>query len=228
MTEEKDYIGHRQRIKERFMLGQGKDMADYEFLELLLTYAIPRKDTKPLAKALIKKFGSFAKVIFANKELLMSFSGLKENSIILLDIVREAAIRMTWQNLASDDEPVIATWDSLLDYCRMSLANKTREEMVILMMDAKYRVIAKEVQQRGTTDMVAIHPTEVVRSALANNAKYVVMVHNHPSGSLKPSQPDVWVTEQVKKALDGVGIKLHDHLIISEEGYYSFREDKVL
>jgi len=228
MTEEKDYIGHRQRIKERFMLGQGKDMADYEFLELLLTYAIPRKDTKPLAKALIKKFGSFAKVVFANKELLMSFSGLKENSIILLDIVREAAIRMTWQNLASDDEPVIATWDSLLDYCRMSLANKTREEMVILMMDAKYRVIAKEVQQRGTTDMVAIHPTEVVRSALANNAKYVVMVHNHPSGSLKPSQPDVWVTEQVKKALDGVGIKLHDHLIISEEGYYSFREDKVL
>ena len=228
MTEEKDYIGHRQRIKERFLLGQGKDMADYEFLELLLTYSIPRKDTKPLAKALIKKFGSFAKVIFANKEALMSFPGLKENSTILFDVIREAAIRMTWQNLASNDAPLITTWDNLLDYCRMKMANKTREEMVLLMMDAKYRIIAEEVQQRGTTDMVAVHPTEVVRSALANNAKYVVMVHNHPSGALEPSRHDLIVTEQVKTALDGVGIKLHEHLIVCENGYYSFREHGVL
>lgn len=228
MIEEKDYIGHRQRIKERFLLGQGKDMADYEFLELLLTYAIPRKDTKPLAKALIKKFGSFAKVIFANKDALMSFPGLKENSIILFDVIREAAIRMTWQNLASDDVPVITTWDNLLDYCRMKMAHKTREEMVILMLDAKYKILAEEIQQRGTTDSVAVHPTEVVRSALANNARYVVMVHNHPSGTLEPSKHDLIVTGQVKSALDGVGIKLHEHLIISENGYYSFREHGVL
>ena len=228
MTEEKDYIGHRQRIKERFLLGQGKDMADYEFLELLLTYAIPRKDTKPLAKALIKQFGSFAKVVFANKEALMSFPGLKENTIILLDVIREAAIRMTWQNLSSDNQPVITTWDSLLDYCHMKMANKKREEMVILMLDAKYRIIAEEVQQRGSTNGVAVHPTEVVRSALAYGAACVIMVHNHPSGTLKPSEDDVFVTNQVKKALEGVGINLQDHIIIGEGGYYSFKENKLL
>ena len=101
MDEQKDYIGHRQRIKERFLRGQGKDMADYEFLELLLTFAIPRKDTKPLAKALINEFGSFAAVIGADDNMLMSFSGLKENTVMLFSIIREAALRMTWQNLCA-------------------------------------------------------------------------------------------------------------------------------
>ena len=127
MEETKDYIGHRQRLKERFLRGQGADMPDYEMLELLLTLAIPRKDTKPLAKALIKEFGSLAGVLSADNMRLMEFSGLKENTIFIFSIIREVALRMAWQNLSGADLPVISTWDAMLDYCRMKLAHKEHE-----------------------------------------------------------------------------------------------------
>lgn len=224
MSEEKDYIGHRQRIKERFLRGHGQDMADYELLELLLTLAIPRKDTKPLAKALIKEFGSFAGVLNAEDCALMGFSGLKESSILVLSLVREAALRMTWQNLCTDDNPVISNWDAMIDYCRMKMANKQREEFLLIFLDAKLQVIGEEVQQRGTVDNVAIHPTEVVKSAVFHGAKSVIMVHNHPSGDVTPSKADILVTKQIKVALDSVEIKLQDHLIVGKTECYSFRE----
>ena len=164
MAEEKDYIGHRQRLKERFLRGHGQDMADYEMLELLLTLAIPRKDTKPLAKALINEFGSFAGVMGADENALMCFSGLKENSVLIFSIVKEAALRMTWQNLCADDKMVISNWDAMIDYCRMKMAHKTKEEFMLIFLDAKLKVIGQDVQQRGTTDNVAIHPAEVVKS----------------------------------------------------------------
>lgn len=147
MNEPKDYIGHRQRIKERFLRGRGRDMADYEFLELLLTLAIPRKDTKPLAKALINEFGSFAAAVSADDERLMSFSGLKENSVLLFAIVREAALRMAWQNLCAADKPVISNWDAMVDFCRMKMAYKKREEFMLILLDAKLQVIGEEIQQ---------------------------------------------------------------------------------
>ena len=162
VAEEKDYIGHRQRLKERFLRGHGQDMADYEMLELLLTLAIPRKDTKPLAKALINEFGSFAGVMGADENTLMSFSCLKESSILVFSIVKEAALRMTWQNLCAADNPIISNWDAMIDYCRMKMAHKTREEFMLIFLDAKLKVIGQDVQQRGTTDNVAIHPAEVV------------------------------------------------------------------
>ena len=228
MEEVKDYIGHRQRLKERFLRGRGADMADYELLELLLTLAIPRKDTKPLAKALIKEFGSFAGVINADDMRLMEFSGLKENTIFIFSIVREAALRMAWQNLSASDQPIIATWDAMLDYCRMKIGNKEHEELLLIFLDAKLQVIGEEVQQRGTTDNVAIHPAEVVKSAVFHHAKNIIMVHNHPSGRVTPSKPDIMVTEQIKTALESVDIKLQDHLIIGKTEYYSFRDHKLI
>ena len=228
MEEVKDYIGHRQRLKERFLRGRGADMADYELLELLLTLAIPRKDTKPLAKALIKEFGSFAGVINAYDMRLMEFSGLKENTIFIFSIVREAALRMTWQNLSASDRPIIATWDAMLDYCRMKMAHKEQEELLLIFLDAKLQIIGEETQQRGTTDNVAIHPAEVVKSAVFHHAKSLIMVHNHPSGRVTPSRPDILVTEQIKTALESINIKLQDHLIMGKTEYYSFRDHKLI
>ena len=224
-TKEPDYIGHRQRLKERFMRTHGQDMADYEFLELLLTLAIPRKDTKPLAKALIKEFGSFAGVLGADERVLTNFSGLKSSSIFVFELIKEAALRMAWQNLCAADQPVIATWDNMLDYCRMRLSNIKHEEFVLIFLDAGLHVIGEEIQQRGTTDNVAIHPAEVVKSAVFNSAKSVIMLHNHPSGGVTPSKYDILVTEQILEALRSVNIKLQDHLIIGKSEYYSFRSN---
>lgn len=228
MTEEKDYIGHRQRLKERFMRAHGQDMADYEFLEILLTLAIPRKDTKPLAKALIKEFGSLAAVLNADERVLMGFSGLKENSIFVFALVKEVALRMSWQNLKAAEQPIIADWDHMMDYCRMKLANKPREELMLIFLDAQLRVIGEEVQQRGTVDNVAIHPAEVVKSAVFHSAKNVIMLHNHPSNRITPSKADILVTQQIITALNSVGIKLQDHLIIGKSEYYSFRNEGLI
>ena len=226
--EEPDYIGHRQRLKERFMRAHGQDMADYELLELLLTLAIPRKDTKPLAKALIKEFGSFAAVLGADERVLMNFSGLKSNAVMVFSLIREAALRMSWQNLRAAEKPVIATWDSMLDYCRMRLSDISHEEFMLIFLDAGLHVIGEEIQQRGTTDNVAIHPEEVVKSAVFNSAKSVIMLHNHPSGVVSPSKSDILITQQIKEALRSVNIKLQDHLIIGRGQYYSFKNEGVL
>lgn len=228
LTKEPDYLGHRQRLKERFLRGGGKDMADYEILELVLTYAIPRKDTKPLAKELIKEFGSLAGVLNAPEERLLMFSGLKQNSVVLFMIVRESAIRMMWQKLMSSDLPVIANWDAVIDYCRAAAAYKEREEFHIFFINAKNMLIGEEIQQRGTTDCVAIHPGEVVRSAMLRGAKSIVMMHNHPSDDVTPSKADILVTRKINEALLAVDIQLVDHLIMGKTNYYSFSDHNLI
>lgn len=228
MTDAPDYLGHRQRIKERFLRGGGQDMADYELLELLLTYSIPRKDTKPLAKALIKEFGSYAGVLNASDEKLMNFSGLKENSLIVLKLVRESALRMTWQKLMSSDLPVIANWDDMVDYCRAATAYKDREEFHIIFLNSKNMVIGEEIQQRGTIDCVAIHPGEVVKSAMLKGAKSIIMMHNHPSGDVTPSKSDIEVTKKINDGLKAVDLKLIDHLIIGKTSVYSFNDHNLI
>ena len=198
MSEElPDYIGHRQRLKERFKLGGGGDMADYEMLELLLTLAIPRKDTKPLAKALVKEFGSFAEVLFASDDKLMTFTGLKENTILVFRIVREAALRMTWQKLSATEAPVLTSYDAIIEYCRAASGYKDREEFRVIFLNAKNRIIGEDVQQRGSVNAVAIHPGEVMRSAVLKGATALILVHNHPSGDVTHSRYDIEVTRKI-------------------------------
>lgn len=166
MSEElPDYIGHRQRLKERFKLGGGGDMADYEMLELLLTLAIPRKDTKPLAKALVKEFGQFCRSLVCFGRQTVTFTGLKENTILVFRIVREAALRMTWQKLSATEAPVLTSYDAIIEYCRAASGYKDREEFRVIFLNAKNRIIGEEVQQRGSVNAVAIHPgrSECVR-----------------------------------------------------------------
>lgn len=227
-SDDKTYLGHRQRLKERFLIDGGKAMPDYELLELLLTFAIPRRDVKPLAKTLIAKFGNFAGVINANLPDLMQVSGVKENTAIMLKMIAQGAKRMAWQQLKGHDEAVIADYDSMIDYCRTAMAYNEVEEFRVIFLNSKFRVVAEEVLQRGTINTVAIHPREVIKAALDKGAAAMIMVHNHPTGVVKPSQADVSVTKTIRDAAKNCGIELFDHIIISKNDYFSFRDQGVL
>lgn len=229
MTQEQpDYIGHRQRLRARFLAGGGKDMPDYEFLELLLMIAIPRKDVKPIAKRLIKKFGSLAGVINASIEELQQVDGIKENSATMLKIVKECALRMSWQNLQNEDLPVISNWDSMIDYCRAAMGYLEVEEFRIVFLNNKFKVIGEENQQRGTVNNVAIHPREVIKSAINHGASAIILAHNHPSGDTVPSKADIDVTKQIAEAAKLVNIQLLDHLIVSKNIVYSFKDHGII
>lgn len=230
MTEldDKTYLGHRQRLKARFLSDGGKAMPDYELLELLLTFAIPHRDVKPLAKTLIARFNNFAGVINADLQDLMAVSGVKENTAIMLKMIAQGAKRMAWQQLKAADEAVIADYDAMIDYCRTAMAYNEVEEFRVIFLNSKFRVIAEETQQRGTINTVAIHPREVIESALDNGAAAMIMVHNHPTGIVTPSQADISVTKTIRDAAKNCGIELFDHIIISKNDYFSFRDRGVL
>lgn len=221
-NDEPDYLGHRERLRRRFLLGGGRDMPDYELLELLLTIAIPRRDVKPLAKELIRKFGSFAEVVNAPLEELMLVKGVKENTAAVLRIVRECSVRSSWQSLRGMDALVISDFDAMVDYCRSAMAYQTVEEFRIIFLNSKLYVIGEEIQQRGTVDQVAIHPREVIKSAMMHGASAMILVHNHPSGIVTPSKADMEITKRIKEAAEAVSIRLFDHLIISKSSVYSF------
>lgn len=221
-NDEPDYLGHRERLRRRFLLGGGRDMPDYELLELLLTIAIPRRDVKPLAKELIRKFGSFAEVVNAPLEELMLVKGVKENTAAVLRIVRECSVRSSWQSLRGMDAPVISDFDAMVDYWRSAMAYQTVEEFRIIFLNSKLYVIGEEIQQRGTVDQVAIHPREVIKSAMMHGASAMILVHNHPSGIVTPSKADMEITKRIKEAAEAVSIRLFDHLIISKSSVYSF------
>lgn len=218
------YLGHRQRLKERFIRSEGTDMADYEAIELLLTYAIPRRDVKPLAKALINEFGSFAGVISAPIERLLEVSGIKENSAILIKFIEFSAKKLSWQNLAFEDAPYITSTDTLIEFCRCSMGYSEVEVLRLIYVDTKLKVIGTEVLQKGSVASVNISPRDIVAKALKKNASGVIMVHNHPSGDPRPSENDIEATKRVKTACDAVGISLHEHLIITPSDFYSFAQ----
>lgn len=226
--EQPDYLGHRQRLRTRFLLTGGKDMPDYEFLEFLLTMSIPRRDVKPLAKQLIKKFGSFAGVVNAPDNELLAISGIKETSLALLKAIKEGAIRMQWQNLNATDTPLINNWDLMIDYCRMKMSHKQVEEFMVIYLNSKLYLIGEEIQQRGTLNQVAIHPREVIKSAMDKGAAAIILVHNHPSGIVKPSRADIEITKNIVQAGSVVDINVLDHLIISKDNVYSFVQNGII
>lgn len=229
MTEKQpDYIGHRQRLRQRFLLGEGKDMADYELIELLLTLAIPRKDVKPLAKKLLQNFASFANVITAPDCRLREVDGIKDSSVMVLKLVKVAAQRLCWQNLASDDLPVLLNVDNLIDYCRSAIAYAEVEELHVLYLDAKLHIIGNELIQRGGVSSVNASPREIVKKAINQNAAGIIMVHNHPSGSPKPSENDLSLTLKIGQACQLMGIQLQEHIIITKSDYFSFLEHHLL
>jgi DNA repair protein RadC len=219
------YWGHRQRLRERFLAGAAGALPDYELLELLLFFSIPRRDVKPLAKQLLERFGSLGGVLAAAPELLAEFD-LDHHSIVHFRALREAAGRLAREEVA--DRPVIGSWQKLLDYCRTTMAHNKTEQFRLLFLDRKNTLIADEIQQEGTVDHTPVYPREVVKRALQLGASSLIMVHNHPSGDPTPSQADIEMTEEVKAAAEALGIALHDHVVIGRKGHTSFKSAGLL
>lgn len=216
------YKGHRQRLRDRFLTGGPDALPDYELLELLLFQAIPRRDTKPLAKALLKRFDTFANAISASPTELSEVPGVGDAVISTLKTIQAAALRMTRDEIMN--KPVISNWQRLMDYCRMSMGRNKVESFRILFLNHRNELIADEQQQHGTVDHTPVYPREVVKRALELHATAIIMVHNHPSGDPAPSKADIAMTKEVRDAGEKLGISLHDHVIVSKSGSTSFKD----
>jgi DNA repair protein RadC len=224
--EKPDYLGHRKRLRGRFIESGPASLQDYELLELLLFSAFPRRDTKPIAKALIKRFGTFGETVSASVADLQTVEGIGETAAVTLKAVQAAAQRLLATKVK--DREVISSWNDLLAYCTAQMAYGDIEEFRVLYLDRKNKVIANEAQQQGTVDHTPVYPREVVKRALELNASAAIMVHNHPSGDPKPSRADIEMTRKVKDALAAVNITLHDHLIVSRGGHVSFKSQGLI
>ena len=217
------HLEHRKRLRTRFLKDMGEHMEDYELLELLLCQTIPRRDVKPLAKAMIQRFGDLAGVLAASPQALAEIQGLGETSVVGLKLVQVSAVRMLRQDL--EDAHVLSSWQAVLDYCRAAMGREKVEQFRLLFLDNRNRLMADEVQQRGTVDHTPLYPREVVKRALELHASALIMVHNHPSGDPTPSKADIAMTKAVRDALAKIDIKLHDHIIIAKNDVRSLRSD---
>jgi len=220
------FHGHRERLRERFLKGGSDALADYELLELVLFRAIARIDLKPLAKELLKQFGSFAEVISAPIERLKSIKGLGEAAITELKLVEAAAHQLARGHIK--DRPVLSSWSSVLDYCRAAMAFADKEQLRVLFLDKRNRLIADELQQQGTVDHTPVYPREVVKRALELSATAIILVHNHPSGDPTPSQADIQMTQEIIAVARPLGISVHDHIIVGRDGHASLRGLKLI
>ncbi|HKY19390.1 MAG TPA: DNA repair protein RadC [Rhizomicrobium sp.] len=221
MSENTGTEGHRERLRARFLKGGADAMPDYELLELTLFAAIPRRDTKPLAKALLARFGSFAEVIAAPRARLLEVEGVGESVASHLKIVEAAAHRLSKTGVIG--RPALSSWAALLDYCTAAMARAANEEFRVLFLDRKNILIADEVQHRGTVDHTPVYPREIVKRALELSASAIILVHNHPSGDPAPSKADILMTREVVGAAKALSIAVHDHLVIGRGGHASFK-----
>jgi len=225
-SEAPHFHGHRERLRGRFREAGAEALADYELLELVLFRAIPRRDVKPLAKALLKRFGSFADVLAAPEPRLAEVEGMSAGVITEIKVVHAAAVRIGRGAIAR--RPVLSSWTALIDYCRTAMAFAEREQFRVLYLDRKNALIADEMQGEGTVDHTPVYPREVVKRALELSATAVILVHNHPSGDPTPSRPDIQMTQQIVDIARPLGIAVHDHIIVGREGHASFRALKLI
>lgn len=213
--------GHRSRLRRRLLEGGADALADHEIVEYLLMTAIPRKDVKPIAHSLIRRFGSLAGVFNADPAALASHPGLGETSVAGLKIVSVAARRLAREQIRQ--QPVLGSWQALIDYLHIDMAHLTVERVRVLYLNAQNLLIHDEHVGDGSLDEAAIHPREVIRRALDLGAAALILVHNHPSGSPEPSRADIQITNRIAEAGRLLGIVVHDHVIIGREGHVSLR-----
>lgn len=215
------YHGHRDRLRARFQASGAEGMQDYELLELLLFRLLPRRDTKPIAKALIKRFGSFSEVLSAPPALLQEVDGLGPTVVTDLKVILAASQRFSRSKVP--DRPILGSWSELLDYCHTQMAYENKEQFRILFLDKKNKLIADEVQQVGTVDHTPVYPREVIKRSLELSATALILLHNHPSGDPTPSNADIQMTRAIDEIAKPLGITVHDHIIIAKDGHASMR-----
>ena len=218
-----DQLGHRARLRARLLEGGERALADYELLEAVLFAAMPRGDTKPLAKRLIAHFGSFNAVIAAEPRQLIQIEGAGEGAVGALKVVEAAAARLRLSQ--AQDGEILDTWQALLDFCHIKIARRPVEEFHMLYLNKRNRLIKHELRAVGTIDHTPVYVREVVKRGLELEATALILVHNHPSGDPKPSRADKDLTHQIQRAAEPLNIHIHDHLIFAQTGHYSLRSN---
>jgi DNA repair protein RadC len=218
--------GHRQRLRARLLAAGPDSVADHELLELVLFLALPRRDTKPIARALLSRFGSFANAITAPLPQLAAVEGMGEAAAAALKTVQAAALRLVRSELQG--KPVLDHWDALMGYLNAQLARERVEQFRVLFLDTKNVLLVDEVQGRGTVDHTPVYPREVAKRALELHASALILVHNHPSGDPAPSPQDIAMTAEVQRALATIGVVLHDHVIVGNGRWLSLRAEWLL
>ncbi len=213
--------GHRERVRDRLLSQGGDGLLDHELVEFLLAQAIPRIDTKPLAKQLIDHYGSLTALFSADTENLKRQPGLGERSVATLKIVQAVALRMLSEPVRQ--QPILASWQSLLDYLRADMAHLTIERIRVLYLNSKNMLIRDEIASEGSIDQAAIYIREIVKRAIDLGAAAIVLVHNHPSGDSAPSRQDISMTREIADVGKKLGISVHDHVIIGRDGFTSMR-----
>jgi DNA repair protein RadC len=221
------YLGHRKRLRERFTKGGRQALRDDEILELLLGYAIPRKDTKPIAKALVARFGTLRKVIDAPLEDLEGIEGISEYAGVLVRLVRECMSRGLVPDRAEAAE-ALDNPEAVIRYLRAEIGGEKTEHFMLLCLNPAGRLIGTEHLSKGTVDMAHVYPREVFKTALAKGASALILVHNHPSGSITPSAHDEKLTRLLTEIGQGLGIAVHDHLIVTRDRAYSIRLGRLI
>jgi DNA repair protein RadC len=220
------YHGHRARLRERFRSAGADALSDYELLEMVLFAAQPRRDMKPLAKELLRTFGSFAEVMHAPEPRLREIDGIGEASINQLRLIAAASHRIAKGELKS--RKALSSWQDVIDYCRASMAFADKEQFRLLFLDKRNQLIADEVQQTGTVDHTPVYPREVIKRALELSATAIILVHNHPSGDPTPSQADIQMTKAIVDIAKPLGIAVHDHIIVGRNGHASLKGMKLI
>lgn len=218
--------GHRARLRERLLTGGAEALADYEVLEYLLFSAQARGDTKPVAKELLKRFGSLAGVLEASPGALKQVKGVSDATVGALKITALAARRMARSEVRQ--KPVLGSWQALLDYLAIDMANLTVERVRVLYLNTRNQLILDDHVGDGSIDEAAIHPREVIRRGLDIGATALILVHNHPSGNPEPSRADIQITHRIAEAGRLLGIVVHDHVIVGREGHVSLRAKGLL
>lgn len=220
------YHGHRTRLRERFHTAGPDALSDYELLEMVLFTAQPRRDMKPLAKSLIKTFGSFAETVHAPAARLREVEGIGDASITLFKLIAAASSRIAKGELKK--RTMLSSWNDVMTYCRTSMAFADKEQFRILFLDKRNQLIADEVQQTGTVDHTPVYPREVIKRALELSSTAIILVHNHPSGDPTPSQADIQMTKSIVDIAAPLGISVHDHIIVGKNGHASLKGMKLI
>ncbi|RJT25934.1 DNA repair protein RadC [Chakrabartia godavariana] len=216
-----DGTGHRARLRKRLFEGGGEALLDHEVIEYLLGLAIPRRDTKPLAKKLLHEFGGISGLLTADGESIARNGGVSEGTVAALKIVQAATLRMLSDPIRN--QPILSNWQALLDYLRIDMASLTIERVRVLHLNARNMLIRDEVMSEGSIDQAAVYVREVIRRALDLGSAAIILVHNHPSGDPAPSRADIQLTKDIAEAGRKLGIVVHDHIIIGSDKHTSLR-----
>jgi DNA repair protein RadC len=227
MSDKPHYIDHRKRLRERFQKTGGEGLQDYELIELLLTYAIPRKDVKPIAKELIKRFGGISGVLDAGQKELEKVEGLGSISAILIRLVKELCSTYLAERIKHHKD-VLSSPRLVVDFSRLKLAGLSNEVFMVIYLNVKNEVINYEILHEGTVDHVVIYPRRVIEAAISHHATGLILVHNHPSGNPEPSEEDKQLTRTIVEAARTLDIRVLDHIVVGKDGYFSFMENNLL